>query len=473
MNTGLEKLSIRSSLFGDRAFYHRVYIVVLPMIVQNTLSSVLSLLDNIMVGQVGTIPMSAVAIISQFFFIFYLTLFGAQAGAGIYGAQFFGCGDYQGMRSTLRAKFIIGFAVTLIFALIFLFAGDSLASSFIAAGTSDADRTATLSFAHSYLFIMVIGMFPFLVTSCYSSTLREAGRTALPMKAGITGMVTNFVFNSLLIFGLLGFPKLGVAGAAIATVISRFVEMSIVVIFSHRNKKDYPFLAGLYERLTIPRALFLQILTKSAPLLANEFLWSLGQAFMLQCYSGRGLAVIAALNICYTVADICHQIYISVGSATQILVGQNLGADRLTEARYTAWRMSVLTVLCCILTGIILAIFSPLIPQVYNTENEIRQMATSFLYITAVCMPFFGFETTAYFTLRSGGKTFITFLFDSFYTWVIPIPAAFLLTHFTALPILPIYMIVSSNEIIKCILGFFMVKKGRWVRNLVTADRSS
>jgi putative MATE family efflux protein len=470
MNSGFEKLSVRRSLFGDRAFYHRVFVIILPMIVQNTLSSVLGLLDNIMVGQIGTLPMSAVAITSQLFFVFYLTLFGALAGAGIYGAQFFGSGNMEGVRNTLRVKFMVGFLLTVAPMLLFFFAGDSIIASFISAGTPEADRAATLSCAHDYLFIMILGLLPFAVTSGYASTLRECGKTALPMKAGMIAMVTNFIFNSLLIFGLFGFPKLGVAGAAIATVLSRFVEAFIVVFFSHRNKKAYGFLQGLYRHLTVPRAFFFQVVVRSAPLLINEFMWSAGQAFSLQCFSHRGIAVIAALNICYTVSEICHQVYITLGSAAQIVIGQELGANRLTDARYSAWRMITLATACCVLTGILLAVCAPFIPLIYNTENEIRQMATGFLLITACCLPLFGFDTTEYFVLRSGGRTVITFLFDSCFSWCVTIPATFLLVDFTNLSIMPIFAVVCGSDFIKCIIGFILVRKGIWVKNLVSQE---
>ncbi len=139
MNSGFEKLSVRRSLFGDRAFYHRVFVIILPMIVQNTLSCVLGLLDNIMVGEIGSLPMSAVAITSQLFFVFYLTLFGALAGAGIYGAQFFGSGNMEGVRNTLRVKFMVGFLLTVAAMLLFFFAGDSIIASFISADASKAD----------------------------------------------------------------------------------------------------------------------------------------------------------------------------------------------------------------------------------------------------------------------------------------------------------------------------------------------
>ncbi|MGN0975595.1 MAG: MATE family efflux transporter [Gemmiger sp.] len=238
-------LTLRECLIGDRNFYRHVGVVVLPIIVQNTLSNVVSLLDNVMVGQVGTLPMSGVAIVNQLLFVYYLAIFGSTAGAGIFGAQFFGRGDTEGVRYTFRFKLLVALALALGAIALFLGAGGSLIGSYIAAGTSPADAAATLNYAESYLRVMLVGLVPFAITQCYAGTLRESGQTVLPMKASMIAMAVNFVFNALLIFGLLGLPRLGVVGAAIATVLSRFVELVIVAVSAHRSVERYPFFRGV------------------------------------------------------------------------------------------------------------------------------------------------------------------------------------------------------------------------------------
>ena len=211
-----ESLTLRECLIGPKGFYRRVAVIVLPIIVQNTLSNVVSLLDNVMVGQVGTLPMSAVAIVNQLLFVFYLCIFGSTAGAGIYGAQFYGQGNLDGVRQTFRIKLVIGAVLTGGALALFLAAGQPMILSYIAAGTAPTDAAATLGFARQYLRVMLPGLIPFTVTQVYAGTLRESGQTTLPMKASIIAMAVNFVFNALLIFGLLGFPRLGVVGAGLA-----------------------------------------------------------------------------------------------------------------------------------------------------------------------------------------------------------------------------------------------------------------
>ena len=462
-----EKLTLRECLLGDRAFYRHVLMVVLPIIVQNTLTNVVSLLDNVMVGQVGTLPMSGVAVVGQLLFVYNLAIWGSTSGAGIFGAQFYGRGDMEGVRHTFRFKLLVSTAITAAAIVLFLAAGTPLIEAYISVDTSPADAAATLGYAQGYLRIMLVGLIPFGLTQCYAGTLRESGQTVLPMKASMLAMVVNFVFNALLIFGLGPFPRLGVAGAAIATVLSRFVELGIVVVGAHRSTDRYPFLQGVYRSFAIPRTLVKSIFIRSMPLLLNEMMWGSGQAVLLQCYSVRGIQAVAALNICNTIAQIFNEVFLSLGNATAIVVGQELGADRLTGARRTAWRMLTLSLASCVVMGSALAVCAPFIPRIYNTEESIRLLATELIRMAALCMPLYGFSNCEYFTLRSGGKTFITFLFDSCFTWVVSVPMAYCLSRFTGLNIVVIYLFVNGMDIIKCAIGFVLVKKGVWVRNIV------
>lgn len=461
------KFSLKEAMIGDAAFYRRVSVIVVPMIIQNTLSNIVGLLDNIMVGQVGTLPMSSVAIVNQILFIFYLCIWGSLSGAGIYSTQFFGKGDMEGVRSAIRFKLITAIVIlTLAIAILFTF-GQTLVSLYISADTPDADRLATLGYGTNYLRIMLIGLVPFSLTQVYSSAMRESGKTTLPMMASMIAMGVNFVFNALLIFGLLGLPKLGVLGAAVATVISRFTELFIVIYGAHREGSKYKFFKGLYSHFVIPPTLILPILSKTIPLLLNEFLWSLAQATLLQAYSVRGIAVIAAMNISGTISQIFNEVFLSLGNSAGIIIGQELGADRLVSARRTAWRMASLSVASTLVMGSLLALAAPFIPQVYNTEPEIRRLATSFILVVAICMPINSYAHVSYFTMRSGGKTTVTFLFDSCFAWLVPVPCAYILSRYTALPALTVFVIVASLEFIKCIIGFTLVKSGIWVRNIV------
>ncbi len=465
--TALQRSAIRSKLIGTKEFYLKVIAIVLPMIIQNTITNVVSLLDNVMVGRVGTLQMSAVAIVNQLIFVFNLCIFGGLAGAGIFSTQYAGAGDDDGVRYCFRVKLVIGAVMFALACAVFVAFPEPLIKMYLAEETSANDATATLGYGLSYLKIMLIGLLPFTITQIYSSSLRETGETKLPMVASVIAIFVNLVFNYLLIFGKFGFPCLGVDGAAIATVMSRFAEMTIIIIVCAVKRKKFPFIIGAFRSIYVPLSLCRNILTKGSPLFINEFLWSAGMAMLLQCYSVRGLQVVAAMNIANTVNNLFNVVFITMGNAVAIIVGQHLGANETEKAKTAVWQLLTLAVATCLAMGTIMALLAPFIPNIYNTEAEVRQMATNFLYVVALLMPVYAFAHNCYFTLRSGGRTLITFLFDSAFSWGIVVPCAFILAKYTSLPILPLYFTVQALELGKCIIGFVMIKRGLWIRNII------
>ncbi len=459
--------NIKNTLIGDKNFYSKVFIILIPMIVQNTVTNVVSLLDNVMVGRVGTTPMSAVAIVNQLLFVFALCIFGGLAGAGIFAAQYAGAKDDEGMRYCFRMKCYVGILMLFLAVLIFLIFPDKLINAYLAEGTSKGDAADTLYFGKQYLFIMLIGLLPFALSQIYASTLRELGETKLPMIATVIAIFVNLILNYLLIFGKLGLPKLGVAGAAIATVISRYTEALIIIIFTHSRANRFTFIKGVYSSFKIPVPLTKKIIRSGFPLLINEFLWSLSMAMLLQCYSVRGLHVVAASNIAGTAANLFNVAFISMGGALSIMLGQALGAGNNQKAKDMVWKLIALSVFLSVVMGTFLALLSKAFPLMYNTENDVRHIATSFLLILALIMPVNAFSHCCYFIMRSGGRTVITFFFDSVVMWGINIPIAFALCSHTSLNIVTVYLLVQSLDILKCILGFILVKKGIWIRNIV------
>ena len=458
-----------SKLIGDRKFYGRVLTVAVPIMVQNAISNFVSLLDNIMIGQVGTEQMSGIAIVNQLFFVFYLGIFGALSAAGIFSAQFYGSGDHEGVRHAFRFKLYI--SVFLVIAGIFAFVnwGEELILLYLHdEGGTTQSLDAALRYGREYLAVMLIGLLPFGIEEAYASTLRECGETKLPMMAGIIAVFVNLGFNYLLIFGKFGFPELGVVGAAIATVLSRYVQMLIVIVWTHRHTKTIIFAQGVYRKLGIPMKLVGQIAVKGLPLMMNEILWAAGMAVLNQCYSMRGLDAIAGLNIASTITNLFNVVFIAMGSAISIMVGQLLGAGDMEGARDTDTKLIAFSVMSCVGLGAVLMVLAPLFPMLYNTSDQVKALATGFIRVGAGCMPIYAFMHASYFTLRSGGKTLITFCFDSVFLWFVSTPAAFVLSRYTALPILTLYLCVQLIDLIKCGIGFVLVKKGVWMQRIVS-----
>ena len=455
---------------GDRAFYRRVMTIVIPIIIQNFITNFVSLLDNIMVGQVGTLPMSGVSIVNQLLFVFYLVIFGATAGAGIFTAQFQGSGDHAGVRSTFRFKFLICTALGIGGVALFACAGTPLIRLFLTGEGAASDANAILEYGQGYLEWMLIGLLPFAITSAYAGTLKETGQTFIPMLAGIIATLVNLVLNYILIFGHFGAPEMGVEGAALATVISRFVELGIVAGWTHCNRGKNPFIVGAYRSMVIPRGLLRGIIIKGMPLMFNELLWSTGMTFMNQIYSTCGLDVVPALNITTTLFNLTSAVFMSMGVADGILMGQMLGASTPAEEVKSASRKLIaLSVASGLLFGLLSIALSGVFPHIYNTSLSVRQLASRMIIICSLFMAFDGIANASYFLLRSGGQTYITFLFDCGFVWACMVPLGLFLSRVLHLGILPLYFCCQCTNVLKAFLGIWFLNKGAWIQNLTIA----
>ena len=463
----LNEVPMRISLNADRAFYRRVLGVAVPIIIQNGITNFVSLLDNIMVGQVGTIPMSGVSIVNGLVFVFNLCVFGACSGAGIFTAQFWGSQDHEGIRHTFRFKLFICLILSALGTAIFLLGGTGLIGLYLQGDGDALTAAGAMEYGLKYLRVIIWGFLPFALCNAYSGTLRETGETVVPMVGGITAVFVNLILNYVLIFGHFGAPAMGVEGAALATVISRFVELILVAGWTHLHPERNPFIRGAYRSPYIPGKLLWGITVKGMPLLVNEFLWSTGVAILNQCYSTCGLDVVPAMNIATTMSNLSSVVFLSMGNAVGIIMGQMLGACHTeSEVRDTNRKLIAISVVSGVLFGGVMAAFSGAFPHIYNTTDSVRLLAAELICIYAFIMPIHAYANATYFTLRSGGQTFVTFLFDSCFMWVCSVPVAICLSRFTGISILPLYALCQGLDAIKCVIGFFMLKQGKWIQNL-------
>ncbi|RGF87506.1 MATE family efflux transporter [Coprobacillus sp. OF02-11LB] len=449
-------------LIGSKGFYKMVLAICIPIVIQNGFTNLASLLDNIMIGQLGTLSMSGVSITNQLLQVFNVTIFGAMSGPGIFMAQFYGKKNKEGVENCFRIKLIIGIIIALLAIFLFYTFGQQLISLYL--NDNPTDSLKTLNYGMDYLKIMLIGLIPFVITQVYSSSLRETGNTVLPMIASVVAVIVNFCINYILIFGHFGFPQLGVTGAAIGTVVSRVVEMSINIVGGYRNT----YLKEAMVLKKVPLSLTKEMLKRGLPLLCNEILWSISIALISQSYSTRGIIAVAAINITTTVTNFFMIVCYAIGNSISIVVGQQLGAGEIEKAKDYDLKMLFMNFVMCLAIGIVLFNVSSLIPQIYNTSLEVKALASQLLKIAACMLPIISIYYSSYFTMRAGGKTFLTFLFDSGYTFVFTFMSALLLTRLTSLPILTIYLLVQCVDIPKATLGLVLVRKGIWVHNIVS-----
>lgn len=452
---------------GDRDFYKRYLWLALPMILQNAITNLVSFLDNIMVGQLGTEQMSGVAIVNQLIFVYNLAIFGVVSAASIFGAQYYGKGNHKGHMYSFRFKIYAAVLVTLLTILLFVTKGSDLIALYLTDTAGNGATEAALQYGLQYLAVMMAGLIPFAVNQAYATNIKETGQTFIPMAASFAAVGSNALLDYLLIFGIGPFPELGVQGAALATVLARYIEALIIIVWAHRNRQKNRYLEGAYTGFGMPGSELKAIIIKGFPLMINEVLWAAGMTVVTQCYSVRGLEVVAGLNIATTITNLFNIVYLQLGACISIVVGQYLGAGELEKAKDADNKMIVFSVFCCVVMAVLLLFVGGIFPQIYNTSDEIKLLATSFIAVSAIIMPFYSFSHVSYFTLRSGGKTMVTFLFDSVFTWVIVVPTAFLLANYTGFGIVSVYFLVQATELIKVVIGYFMVRSDVWLVQMV------
>ena len=453
---------------GDKAFYKMLFILVFPLIIQQGVTNLVNLLDNMMVGALGTAQMTSVAAVNQLIFVFNLTIFGGISGASIFGAQFAGVGDDKGLRETFRFKMYFSLAVTALAMTVFWLWGDRLVMLFFNnEANRDLDLSVLLGYTRDYFGVMLLGLLPFAVVQAYAGTLRETGETFVPMVASVTAIFVNLGFNYLLIFGHFGFPRLGVRGAAIATVLSRYVELLIVVLYTHLRSSRFGFIRGAYRSLYVPAHLVRDIAVTGSPLMFNEVLWSLAMTSITHSYSTLGMTAMAAANITSTAWNLFCIIMFAMGTAVSIIVGRELGRGNPDGAKDLARKLLFVTFAVHIVMGALLVSCARLIPMLYNTEQIVKDTAATMLIFAGLMIPMHALVHCIYFTIRSGGKTVVTFLFDCVFTWVVTAPLAYLLCHFTPLSIAYVYLFVQLSDALKLFIGIVLLKRGSWANTVI------
>lgn len=451
------------------SFARRFWAITIPIIIQKGITNFVALLDNIMVGSIGTLPMSGVSIANRLLFVFNLCVFGGCAGAGIFTAQFHGSGDHKGVRHTFRFKLLLCALLGIGGMAAFWFGGDGLIRLFLQGEGAAADAQQALQFGKQYLNIMLLGLIPFALTNAYAGTLRECGQSVVPMVASTVAVFVNLIANYILIFGHFGAPAMGVVGAALATVISRYVELAIVVVWAHCNSVKLPFIKGTFRSLYIPGSLFKKLLLTGTPLLFNEALYSMSEAFIDQIFSTHGLDVVPAVNISSTIFALLNVVVLAMAHSAGIYIGQMMGAGKSKEqVRKTCRRLLLMCLVAGIIFCLVLIGISGIFPQLYNTSEAVCALAGKMICISAVYLLTMAYTYPVYFILRAGGSTWSSFIFDCGFNWCCTIPITLLVSRLTNLDIVWVYIICRATGVLQCLLGYLMIRRDYWIKNLTT-----
>lgn len=444
----------------DRLFFTTFISLVLPMAFQNFIQSTLNMVDTVMVGRLGEAEIASVGLANQVFFLLCLFMFGVSSGAAIFTAQFWGKKDVQNIRRVLGLSLIMGITVAFFFTIAAIFIPKYVLGIF----SKDLE---VIFLGSKYLRITAFSYILTAITFSYAFALRSTGQVKLPMRVSVCALLLNTLLNYLLIFGNLGFPAMGVSGAAIATVISRLVETA--VLLSVVYFKGSVIAAKVKDMLDLPKDFIKKFLITTIPVILNESLWSVGVTMYAVVYARMGTGVLASINIASTVERLAFVLFIGMANACAVMVGHEIGSNEETRAFDYAKRFIVLGPLIAFFVGIVIVFNTGTILSVFNVSTEVRDAAARILMI-------FGFIIAARVfnmiivvgILRSGGDTTFCLIMDTVGVWFIAVPLAFLGGLVWKLPIHWVYLMVMLEEVFKLIFGISRFVSRKWINNLVT-----
>ncbi|MBS5936945.1 MATE family efflux transporter [Clostridium sp.] len=449
------------SIFEDKKFLKKTIAIGIPIAVQALLNTTLNLVDTMMIGTLGESTIAAVGLANKVFFVFTLLLFGIVSGSSILTAQYWGKRDVKNIRRVLGISLIIGLSGAVIFMLAGLFIPKVVMSIF-------TPSEGTISIGASYLAIVAISYPLTAITNCYISLLRATNQVKAPVFISIVSILVNVVLNYTLIYGNFGAPKLGVQGAAIATVIARLVECLSILAVVYISKG--PAAAKIKELVTFDKEFIKKYLITVSPVIANEFMWGLGVTMYSLVYGRMGDEAVAAITITQNVEQICVVIFQGLSSATAVILGNELGANKIKDAERHSKSFFVLQFMLTIVMGIVcLLIRTPLI-NLFSVPENIAIDITRCLTVFVCYLPFRMFNLINIVgVLRSGGDTKASLLLDITGVWCVGIPFAFLGGIVLGLPIYYVYAMITIEEVYKFILGLRRYKQKKWLRNIIEA----
>jgi putative MATE family efflux protein len=448
-----------SSFIGDKAFYRHLIAVSLPLILQQLVTASVQIVDNVMVGRLGETAIGAVSVVNQLFFVVIITTFGVISGSTIYMAQYYGAKNQNKLNQTYRITLYASLLIALIAFVIFSLADTQLIRIF-------TSNPVTIGLAEDYISIIRWGLFGFAISIAISSSLRVVGITKPLLWISVFTIVLNTVLNALLIFGLFGFPELGVIGAAIATAIARFAEAGLSLWYMWRRQNVFTW--DWTRVFAIEFTLIKAIVIIGFPLLLNEIFWSVGQTTFLYAYSTRGDGALAAMNITNSISQITFVLFQALGTASAVFVGNKLGENELEEAQANAKRLVFTAGLVAAAVGLVQFMLSGVFTDFYVIDELTKSWAIFNIRVNALFVPLYTMNVTLFFIIRSGGDTKSTLLMDSGFMWLIAVPVALTLAFYTAYPITWMFLIVQGTEFLKVLFSVYRYNKKRWVKNLAT-----
>ncbi|MFA7118432.1 MAG: MATE family efflux transporter [Sphaerochaetaceae bacterium] len=441
-----------------KAFYVKMGTIAIPVIVQNLLVNSLTFVDTLMIGQLGASAIAAVGLANQVSFLINLFFFGICSGSSIFLAQFFGAKNYQSIQKLMVLALLISTIGSLFFGILAIFFPQQVMHIF----TYDQ---LVVELGCEYLRYIGLSFICLAFSGIFAAGLRATNLAKIPLQVSLISLLTDVVLNYFLIFGIGPFPTWGVKGAAIATVISRIVEMFLLIFLTYKFKN--PCAITSKAAFSLNKKFIFKIIPTCIPVVCNEFFWAVGMMIYKIAFSKLGMDVIAAVNVNESIGNLFFVAMFGVASSALIMIGQKIGEKDLAEARVYCRRFSILSFIIGLLMGFLQIAFAPQFLKAFNISEGIALTARRCLYVNALLYPIKSFDTTLIVgILRSGGDTKFSMFDELLSVWLIGIPLAFLGCAILKWDIWYVYLLVSAEELTKGLIGLLRVKSGKWLKDL-------
>lgn len=457
-------------LIGHWQFYKKAIAIALPVMLQQFITALVSLIDNFMVSGLGDSMMAAVNVANQINFLFIVLLTVISSAGGIYLAQYKGANDPSGMQQAYRFKIILSFSVGVLYMLMLFFSPQTIIDLMTHGNSAQGEIVA-----HSSTYMKMLSFTALFMPFSFAigSSFRETGKPVVPLIISVIATLINTFLNWVLIYGNLGAPRLEVEGAAIATVTARAIEAIAFIVYA-KFKKEH-FYVGLRKLHKVNLKMFFEIIRKSILIFCAEITWAMSEMVVTSLYNSRGGAEnVAGMGSAFAIANIFFLLFAGIQTATVVLVGNRLGAGHLDEAQSRAkWIMSG-SFMAGIVIGIIEALSSLAIPFIYsNLTSESHSISQTLIIIISCYMPFWALLNSQFAVSRSGGDALFGVVVDIPVSALLFAPLAAYLTYHTDVSAPWIFGIAKLTDFIKEALAIYILKKKRWVRKLTSETSGS
>jgi putative MATE family efflux protein len=445
-------------VFNDKDFFNKMLKIALPVMLQNFIASLLNMIDTVMVGRLGETEIAAVGIANQYFFFYMMFLIGLCAGCSVFISQFWGKRDVKNIKRILG----IGLVSTIIISFVFMILGFLNPGKVIALFNNDP---MVIDLGAKYLRIVLVSYLFIGITFVYNFSLRSIGKATLPMLISAVALICNVFLNYVLIFGNFGAPALGVEGAALATVIARALEMSILVAVVYADKG---VLAASIKELTDVTFEFVKKSYRTIlPVILNDICWGLASLVYIAVYGRMGTQAVAAIQICNTINNLFMVVIYGLSSAAAVMVGNSIGAGKESLSNDYARRFSLLSVVAGIVLGLLLAATTPLMLSAFNVSDTVRRSSQIILYIISAIffIRVLGIMLIVG-ILRGGGDAARALIIEGITMWCMGVPLTILGAFVFHLPVYLVYALAVFEEAFKCIFAMIRLRSGRWINNV-------